>query len=115
MENVSEVATDLVKTLVALYASVPLFAIETAAEALADSKLAVAISRLTDTPETTKVLVEVGESIASPFMDKIVEVHRQSDVAPIPPRGVTSRTAKDDTFVVSFRSRNFMQSYDTPL
>lgn len=65
------------------YASVPIVAVEKAAEALANPHLLTALPRLR-TPERTKTFIELLEDFGSVLVERIVGAYRESSLWPRP-------------------------------
>jgi len=65
------------------YASIPLVAVEKAAETLADPSLLIALPRLR-TPQPTKTFIELLEDFRSVLVEKIVGAYREYSRWPHP-------------------------------
>lgn len=72
------------------YASVPIVAVEKAAESLEDPDLLVALPRLR-TPERTKTLIELLEDFGSVLVERIVAAYREFSLWPHPSAPMNSR------------------------
>jgi hypothetical protein len=59
------------------YTSVPLTAVQGAAELLEDSRLTAAVARLEQTAEPTKLFIELLETFGSRLVDRIVAAYRK--------------------------------------
>jgi hypothetical protein len=66
------------------YASVPIVAVEKAAETLANPSLLTALPRLR-TPERTKTFIELLEDFGSVLVERIVDDYREFSLWPHPP------------------------------
>lgn len=62
------------------YSSVPIAAVERAAESLDDPTIAEAFLRLKETPERTRPFIELLQSFGPALVDKIVVAYRQCDL-----------------------------------
>ena|SRR5271165_4210572 len=65
------------------YASVPIVAVEKAAETLANPALLTALPRLR-TPDSTKTLIELLEDFGSVLVEKIIGAYREFSLWPHP-------------------------------
>jgi hypothetical protein len=72
------------------YASVPIVAVELAAETLANPSLLTALPRLR-TPERTKTFIELLEDFGSVLVERIVDAYREFSVWPHPSVSIDSR------------------------
>ncbi|HEV3201261.1 MAG TPA: hypothetical protein VGZ73_25350 [Bryobacteraceae bacterium] len=61
------------------YSSVPMAAVEKAAESLDDPAAAEVFSRLQETPERTTTFIELLQSFGPALVDKIVVAYRECD------------------------------------
>jgi hypothetical protein len=59
------------------YSSVSIAVVEKAAEAMRNPNLAVAVSRLTNTPERTKPFVELLETFGPTLIERIIAAYRE--------------------------------------
>jgi len=83
------------------YSSVPIVAVEKAAEALQNPGLMVALPRLKRTPGRTKPFIELLETFGAALIERIVADYRESSLeriagprlAPMPPRRETRRVS----------------------
>jgi len=73
------------------YASVPIVAVEKAAEALDNPNLLVAVPRLRATDQT-KTFIELLEDFGSVLVERIVDKYRESSLWPHPSAPMNSRT-----------------------
>lgn len=62
------------------YSSIPIAALERAAESLDDPTVAEAFSRLKETPERTKPFIELLQSFGPVLVDQIVAAYRECDL-----------------------------------
>lgn len=74
------------------YASVPIVAVEKAAETLANPDLLTALPRLR-TPEGTQTFVELLEDFGSVLVERIVDAYRQFWLWPDPAASMSSRNS----------------------
>jgi hypothetical protein len=72
------------------YASVPIAALEKAAETLANPNLLTALPRLR-TPEGTKTFIELLENLGSALVERIVGAYREFSLWPHPSVPMNSR------------------------
>ena len=70
------------------YSSVPMVAVEKAAEALKNPDLTVALSRLRYTSEGTKLFIELLESFGQAFIESIVMAYRECPLESIAGRSL---------------------------
>jgi hypothetical protein len=83
------------------YATVPMVAVEKAAEALQNPNLIVALPRLEQSPGRTKPFIELLETFGTALIEKIVADYREGcleripgpRLAPMPPKRETRRVS----------------------
>lgn len=83
------------------HSSVPIIAVEKAAEALENPNLMVALSRIKQTPEQTKPFIELLETFGPALIERIVAAYRERSLELITGTRLASKPPKQDTGSVS--------------
>jgi hypothetical protein len=83
------------------YSSVPLIAVEKAAEALEDPNLLVDLFRSTDTQARTKAFNELLETFGLTLIERIAAAYRECSLELITGTHITSKPPKQETGTVS--------------
>ena len=86
------------------YASVPKTTVVKAAEALEHPNLMEAVSRLKDTPEETKLFIELLETFGTALVEKIVTTYRECALGLLANTGLAPRPPMRESENVALRT-----------